>query len=243
MSADAHGSDALAAELPATYELVRRQRVDSVSREALRLGRQGADEGTLVWAAEEDNSGPPGALYAAVLLRPGEEIGGRWPELAAVAAVAAGAAIAELCQPMTPLRYRWPDGLALGPDEAGRIALAPEAQLLAVAWRIHITAPPEGEPPVAALNTDGGADTTPGELLGRTSRFFLDWINRWAEEGFAPVRRAWLARRILEYLPPQAPAGEAVDIDPRGNLIVRTRDGDTSLPLADHLVTGSVPPR
>jgi len=221
----------LRAELPAPYELVCRERVDSVLDEALKLGGDGADEGTLVWAGKTTDM-PPGTLCAAVLLRP-EEPAERWPELAAVAAVSAGAAIAEVCQPLTPLGYRWPDELLLGLDPVGHIGLARSACLLALSWQIHVDSPPGTLPAFATLSGDGGAETTPGEVLGRTCRFFLDWVNRWAEEGFEPVHRAWLRRRLLEHPPADVPAGEPVDLDASGNLVLRTADGETVRSLGD----------
>lgn len=226
----------LQAELPAPYELIRRDRVDAVLDEALALGEAGADEGTLLWPREAAHV-PPGTLCAAVLLAP-EEPADRWPELAAVAAVSAGAAIAELCQPLTPLGYRWPDELLLGLDPVGRIGAARSGHLLALSWQIHVTPPPGSLPAFATLTADGGAETSAGEVLGRTCRFFLDWINRWAEEGFEPVRRAWLRRRLLEHPPADDPAGQAVDLDARGNLVLRSGTAEAVRPLGEALGLG-----
>lgn len=226
------GLEALRSQLPAPYELVLADSVDDVVNEILRLGQTGADEGTLLWPAREAGI-DTGTLSAAVLLRP-EEALSRWPELAALAAVSAGSAIAELCQPMTPLHYRWPDGLELGPDPLGRILAGRRGPLLAIGWRIHVAPPDDAAPDYATLTVDGGAETTPGEVLGRLCRFFLDGINRWAEEGFGPVRRAWMRRGAGER-PPATITAPPVDIDTNGDLLVEGADGARRLPLAEAL--------
>jgi BirA family biotin operon repressor/biotin-[acetyl-CoA-carboxylase] ligase len=57
------------------------------------------------------------------------------------------------------------------------------------------------------------------------------WIDRHAEEGFAPIRDAWrersvtLGREVLVREAGREIAGTAVDIDDRGALLVRTASG------------------
>lgn len=200
------GEMTLRSELPAVYELVQRTRVDSVQAEAWRLAAAGADEGTLLWAAEQTNGtrqdgrpwqSPAGGLYAALVLRP-ELPRERWPQLFGLAAVSLGAAVAELCQPLTPLAYAWPDRLRLGPDALASITLSADDEVAILAWAVNVAAVPEIAGRYACLELEGGAEATAGDVLSRTSRFFLDWINRWAEDGFDPARRAWLARGLLE---------------------------------------------
>lgn len=236
MSHERLGLDALRSQLPAPYELVLADAVDDALAQALRLGRAGADEGTLLWPASAAGVNP-GTLLATLLLRP-EEPPPSWPQLAALAAVSAGSAIAELCQPMTPLYYRWPDRLDLGPDPLGRILFRRDGELLALGWRVHILPPDDTMPEYATLTVDGGADTTPGEVLGRLCRFFLDGINRWAEEGFEPIRRAWLRRGILDRAPATAPQTRPVDVDAEGNLVVEGDKGPGRLSLARALGLG-----
>ncbi len=193
-------------ELPAVYELVRRERVDSVQAEAWRLALAGADEGTLIWATEQTDGrrqdgrpwySPVGGLYAALVLRP-ELPQERWPQLFGLATVSLGAAVAELCQPLTPLAYAWPDRLRFGPDALASITLSADAEIAVLGWAVNVAGVPDIAGRHACLELEGGTEATAGELLTRTSRFFLDWINRWAEDGFEPVRRAWLARGLLE---------------------------------------------
>src|SRR3546814_5508125 len=38
------------------------------------------------------------------------------------------------------------------------------------------------------------SEITPAALLEAFSRYFLVWTNRWLDDGFEPVRTAWLAR-------------------------------------------------
>lgn len=204
--AESAADENLRRELPAVYELVRRTQVDSVQAEAWRLAAAGADEGTLLWAAEQKAArrqdgapwhAPAGGLYAALVLRP-DLPRNLWPQLFGLATVSLGAAVAELCQPLTALGYRWPDRLRFGPDAVASITLSTDDEVAVLGWAVNVAAVPSIAGRYACLELEGGCEAGAGEVLSRTSRFFLDWINRWAEEGFEPVRRAWLARALLE---------------------------------------------
>ena len=46
----------------------------------------------------------------------------------------------------------------------------------------------------ACALADEGCEVACIDLVEHFSRHFLAWINRWQEEGVAPVRQAWLSR-------------------------------------------------
>ena len=68
-------------------------------------------------------------------------------------------------------------------------------------------------------------------LLEAFSRSFLSWVNRWLDDGFAPVRRAWmhhahgLGEEIEVRLPRETLTGIFKDLDERGVLVLELPDG------------------
>ncbi len=143
---------------------------------------------------------------------------------------------------MTPLRYAWPDRLLLGPDDVASLTYSANADSVILSWAVNVAAGPT--PGIhACLELDGGAEASPGEVLGRTSRFFLDWLNRWAEDGFEPVRRAWLARRLLESSSAADGSARAVELEDNGDLRVETAEGEAIRTLSGALTSATAPPR
>lgn len=197
--------------LPGPYELTIVSRVDCVLADAARRAAAGADEGTLLWAGEQHAArtrrghawqAPAGNLHCAVILRPDfdSQVG---QQLAIVAGVAAGAAIAEVVAPMTGMGFRWPGDLLVNELLAGQVGLAAGPAVggrwpwLAVAASINVAHHPQNPEPEAynSIHASGEADhVRVVELLELFARHFLRWINIWAEDGYAPVRAAWMQR-------------------------------------------------
>ncbi|UEX78114.1 biotin--[acetyl-CoA-carboxylase] ligase [Spiribacter halobius] len=225
----------LAATLPPLYDPVFLERADSAVDEAARRAAAGADEGLLVWVGEQAAGrgqreawrSPPGGLYAAVLLRP-EFPAERLPELGLVSLLALGTAVAELLPPMTGLDYRWPNDLLINGHKVGGVAVhRPQADAAILATQLNVAPPVEGWE-YASLVADGAAETTPGEALERYARYLLDWLQRWDEEGLAPVCQSLRARGLLSREEPitvHVAAGPVTGI-PRG------LEADGSLRLA-----------
>src|SRR5437763_1108544 len=108
-----------AVSLPAGYRLHSYPAIGSTNDEAKRLAREGAPEGTLVWAREQTAgrgrrgrnwASPPGNLYLSLLVRPGGAPG-RAAQLGFVAALGLGEALDRLTGSKLALRYKWPNDL------------------------------------------------------------------------------------------------------------------------------------
>lgn len=233
-------------DLPGVYELVVCDVIDSAVAEARRLATNGADEGTLVWAQAQtaacDRFGrsrpsPRGNLYGCLVLRP------EYPAAAAlqlnyIAVVSLGLTIAELVSPMTELRYRWPNAVLLGDAIVGDVVLEPGLapagafESLLVGLTVNVTDSPEfsasGETSLAA---EGFETVTAAEILEGFGRHFLSWINRWADAGFSPVRKAWVQRadgfdQVQEiFLKEETVKGKPVELDEHGALVLDAPDG------------------
>lgn len=83
--------------------------------------------------------------------------------------------------------------------------------------------------PTTSLLESGALQTNPDQVL----TFLLTQLSAWQaiyqQQGFAPIRAAWLDRAQKGWLKARLPhcsyEGEFVDLDPHGRLIIRLADG------------------
>lgn len=233
--------------LPAGYRLVAYESIGSTNEEACRLAREGAADGTAVWALRQTAGrgrrgrgwdSPEGNLYCSLILRPSRPAA-EAAQLTFVTAVALGEAVGELLPETADLRYKWPNDLLLGGRKVAGILLeSAGAAKGAVDWLVigvglNVARFPEATDgyPATSLQAAGAVPIGPAETL----RCFLDRFARryegWQREGIGPVRDAWLARaaRIGEdievRLPDRSLHGRFIGLDPGGALILGLRDG------------------
>lgn len=229
-------------QLPPQFELIKLGRVDSVMQEAARRARDGAEEGTLIWANEQTDArtrrglawfAPPGNLHGALILRP-DFANERCGQLAYVAALSAGSALAGLLSPMTGLRYRWPNDILINELRAGQILLAASGapdnpyQWLTVGFMINLERHPPNPEPEAfnSVHASGAPEVTQAQLLEDFASYFLSWINRWAEDGFQAIARQWQIRadgigeKISLCMGDRRLLGTFVEVDEQGRLVL-----------------------
>ena len=233
-------------KLPPAYRLVALETVDSTNDEALRLAAAGAEDGTLVWAREQTGgrgrqgrnwSSPPGNLYFSLVLRP-DCAAAEAAQLGFVAGLALGEAIGSVAPPMIEVTYKWPNDLLLNGHKAAGILLesrsAPDGMLdyLILGVGANLRHFPEDTSfPATSLHFEGATEVEVVALLEAFSRAFMSWANRWLDEGFAPVRRAWLhhahglGEEIEVRLPRETLMGTFKDLDERGVLVLELSDG------------------
>lgn len=196
--------------VPAAYELVVLDQVDDVVEEAVRRASRGAGEGTLIWAREQTAArtasgkrwyAPAGNLHCALIIEP-EYDNVSAQQLLYVATISVGTAIAETVEAMTGLRWRWPGRILINGLKSGMVRLSAPGEndepypWLVLGVSVNVAEhPPNPEPErFNSIHASGTPDATVEALLEGFSRHFLSWINRWAEEGFEPVRKAWTLR-------------------------------------------------
>lgn len=228
--------------LPPAYRLVFLDSVGSTNEEAKRLAREGAEDGTLVWAREQTSGrgrsgrswvSPPGNLYLSLVLRPDCPPAAA-AQLGFVAALGAGHALAEVIPPMIDLRYKWPNDILLNRRKVAGILLETESagrdrlDWLVLGLGINVLhRPPETAFPATSLREEGDLESTVEGVLEAFARHFLSWVNRWLDDGFAPVRAAWrksaigLGEPIRVRLPHDELSGTFEDIDEDGALLLR----------------------
>ncbi len=245
-NSDAEKPSPQAIHLPAAFRLVTFETVSSTNDEAKRLAADGAEDGTLVWAREQTAGrgrhgrkwhSPPGNLYLSLVLRP-ECRPAEALQLGFVAALGLGQTLGSIVPPMTELRYKWPNDVLLGGSKVAGILMESATQgdgeldWLVLGMGVNVQSSP-GDPafPATSLRAMGAEVQDPGEILALFCRNLLPWVNRWLDQGFAPIREAWLHyafakdEEIEVRLGEERVTGRFAELDETGALIVEAGDG------------------
>jgi len=232
--------------LPDGFRLHRYETLGSTNDEARSLARAGAPEGTLVWSlAQTAGKGrrgrpwvsPPGNLYLSLVQRPAGPPA-QAAQLGFVAAIALGDALDRVARPVARLRYKWPNDLLIDGRKIAGILLESEtaaagsADFVIIGIGVNlVSAPRDVEFPATSLAEAGCAGLTASRLLEAFAHSFAGWATRWREEGFAPVRAAWLTRAsglgegIRVRLEHQTFDGRFLDLDHDGALLLDGAEG------------------
>jgi BirA family transcriptional regulator, biotin operon repressor / biotin---[acetyl-CoA-carboxylase] ligase len=198
-----------AAPLSGFYRLARFAALDSTNEEAKRRAKDGAAEGTLIWAlAQSAGRGrrgrpwvsEPGNLYLSVVLRP-ERSAAAAAQLGFAAALAVGEAVAPLLPASADLAFKWPNDVLVGGCKISGILLESQAagegrlDFVVIGIGVNLVSFPDGaEYPATSLAAAGAAAVTAEAMLVAVTGRLQFWYERWCAAGFAPLRQAWLAR-------------------------------------------------
>ena len=250
--------------LPPQFELVALERTASVMDAALARAASGAGEGVLVWAREQSNArtrrgnawlGYEGNLHCALIIEPDYPNEESW-QLVYVNALAVGSAIAEVVSPMTGLRFAWPNRLLLNDLLAARLDLAATDPArdpypaLVLGASVNVAAhPPQPEPEeYNSIHASGAHNITAVDVLEAYASHFLSWSSRWADEGFAPLRRAWRIRadglgahaeiRLIHGPPIH---GRVDDVDEQGALVLDNASGPRRITVGEYFGLNAAP--
>jgi BirA family transcriptional regulator, biotin operon repressor / biotin---[acetyl-CoA-carboxylase] ligase len=167
----------------------------------INIATEGAEAGTLLWSIGQE------ACECAVVLAPERSLEASLP-IALVALLALGDALGSLVPPLATVTFGWPDRLEVNGGVVGgvRMAIAPPDEAaasppewLVIGFGVAVRGPwGEGEPgdqlPRTTLADQGCGELGTLDLLEAFARHFLAWINRWQEDGVAPVTQAWMSR-------------------------------------------------
>ena len=230
--------------LPQGYRLIFYDSIGSTNDEAKHLARADAEDGTLVWGIEQTAgrgrrgrawASPPGNLYASLILRP------RCPldqaaQLGFVAALAVGDTLAWTLETRPDgLSYKWPNDVLLRGRKIAGILLeselgegeAPKFVVVGVGINL-VSSPRDTEFPATSIAEEDLGTVSPGAALEGFARHFQAWVERWREEGFAPIRAAWRAQAmalgelIQARLDHATLHGRLIDIDQHGALLLES---------------------
>jgi len=246
--------------LPPCYRLVSYDTIGSTNDEAKRLARGGAAAGTIVWALQQTAGrgrrgrpwvSPRGNFYASLAMRPACSPEGA-ARLGFAAALAVSDALTSLVPQITGLALKWPNDVLLGGRKIAGILLESEfaanvtlgsngkLSFLVIGTGVNLAAAPaDAEFPATSLIAEGYAPPAPAAMLEAYAGCFASWERRWREEGFAPLRAAWLSRAagvgqpIRVRLENRTLHGRFADLDHSGTLVLDTADGRTLISAGD----------
>ena len=239
----------LSTQAPSFFRIRALPTIDSTSEEAKRLSRDGAPEGTLVWALQQTAGhgrfgrswvSPPGNLYFSLLLRPDLPPQAAM-QLTFVAALAASDVIRETIPKRAEITCKWPNDVLISGKKVAGILLELSldsrgmVDILVIGVGINIASHPAAwqvHYPATSLRAEGAVSASARSLLERFCPSFLVWHNAWRESGFLPIREAWLARAERLHRPIEVrfeggctATGIFVDLDPTGALVLRQGGG------------------
>lgn len=251
------GVDPAPSGWPAGVGRVLLDRIDSTNAEALRRAPHLAAP---VWILAREQlagrgrrgrawAGPPGNFSASLAL-PDAGSPAQAARLSFVAALALHDVLARLVGPLAQVAIKWPNDVLLNGRKISGILLESSSNgarptRLAVGIGLNLAhAPPAdrlepGAVPPIALREVLGEAVTPEAFLDHLAPAFAHWQARLADEGFAPVREAWLARAarlgqmITARMPYLTRSGRFDGIDAEGALILMTDQGRETIPAAD----------
>lgn len=218
-------------EIGSTSEALKMRAAGPGPEAALLARRQSGGHGRLgrPWHSIDGN------LHLSVLLRPQSL---RWPGHWSILAAVALADTVRTDLPAGALRLKWPNDLLLdGGKLAGVLLEAGVASgpWLVIGFGVNLAgAPAELGRPVACLASVVPAPA-PDDFADRLLQALQRWRARYAAEGFAPVRAAWLAaahapgERIVVGLGAKRVEGAFRGLDHDGALLLDGPDGGLAI--------------
>ncbi|MGH6928515.1 MAG: biotin/lipoate--protein ligase family protein [Dongiaceae bacterium] len=228
--------------LPPLYRLAAVDAGSNAFAQAVGLAAGTSQDGTVVWSRRSDR------LDCAIVFRPEAPLPEALPVVYPVA-LGLGDAIGALAPPVTAVHFRWPDRIevngafagGLRAGWAGGMATEDTTGWLVVGVCVLVASPQAPSAERTTLQDEGCMDMTTTGLLESFSRHALAWINRWQDDGFDPVREAWLSRAaglsgdVALELSDGRIAGRFAGLDERGNLLLTVDRLTRTVALADAL--------
>lgn len=227
--------------LPAGYSLVALDSIDSTNEEALRRGEAGAPHGTVIWAKQQSGgrgrsgrswSSPVGNAYATILLRPRTPVA-ITTQLSFAIAVAVAETFESLLPAGTPVACKWPNDVLVNEKKCvgillqSRLGLEGSVEILVIGVGTNVASFPPGTEWGATCLADAGSTASVETVVAAEVTALDRWYRIWKEQGFGPIRDAWLARAYGQGRRIRARTGEREVYG-----VFETLDGDGALVLA-----------
>ena len=233
--------------------------LDSTNAEALRRAAAGAAGPAWICALRQTAARGrrgrswamgQGNFAASLLMRPPAMGGVAWAQRSFVAALGLLDALVAVTGRPELFALKWPNDVLLGGAKVAGILLEtggpagrPPALVIGIGVNLA-TAPEPGELEAgavapASLRGATGIAVAPEDFLDLLAPAVDAWEERLSDEGFAPIRAAWLARatrigeEITARLPGRALTGRFETIDGTGALVLATDAGRMVLPAAE----------
>lgn len=229
--------------LPEFFRLVAVDETGSTNDDAAAAAREGAGEGTLVWARRQSKGrgrrgrtwvSPEGNLHLSIIVRPVVPVT-RAGEIAFVAALAS----VDACKMLAPdadIRCKWPNDVLVDGRKVGGLLIETSIKEDRIEWLVvgiglNLSAHPDRvEFPATHLARHVGRVIPVEEGLVAFAEAFDARYRLWRTESFVPIRAAWLQHA--------AGLGGAIrvrldDAELHGTFIGLDNDGALKLSLSD----------
>lgn len=215
------------ASLPSTQDYVKE------------LAEEGLPEGIVVQCLEQRKgrgrhgrewNSPIGNLYMSVLLRP-DCPAGEAGQISFVAAVALSAAMDGVLEKGHSKTLKWPNDILIDGKKVSGILIEKEGDAYVLGMGVNILAAPEGAISLKQVSGDNRLAIHPFRDSALVK--FAHYYGLWRTEGFAPIRRQWLAQahglgeKLAVEIAGSKKEGIFRDIDEKGFLVVEGADGKT----------------
>ncbi len=248
-------SDKHTVSMPNGWTLIHREESGSTNVDCRALVANGAAHGTVLWVdrqtagrGRQDRTweSTEGNLTFSVILRPDCSLADSG-KLSFICAVALCEAIESL-SPHVSVKCKWPNDVLGAKGKLAGILLEgcgvkagkPEAVICGIGLNITWRPGLEALYPPSSLWDEGATNVTQGIVLEAFLACFSRWVDLWLEQGFEPVREAWMQRArglgelINVRLPNETLQGifETLDVDgglvlsgvPEGQRVIRAGD-------------------
>lgn len=244
-------------KLPEGFRLAAFDDIDSTNTEAARRAASGEAGGLVVWAKSQGAGrgrrgrswiSLPGNLYVSLLLRPHAP-----PRAALALGFAAALAVAEAIQTTAPgaiVGLKWPNDVLLGGKKiAGCLLesrLSPDGKLewLVIGTGVNVAHHPEGTEFPATHLAQAESTVCIESVLEAYLASFARWQERWENQGFEPIRQAWLGlavglgQPIKVRLENETLDGRFAALDAHGGLELAMDDGSVRVITAGDVFPG-----
>ena len=214
-------------------------RLGSTSDEARRLADTGAPHGTAVHADQQTAGrgrlsrhwfSPQGNLYLSIVLRL-DLPPARGVERGFLAALAVADAVDALLPRQVRAKLKWPNDVLVRDGKIAGILLEQAGEAMILGIGVNVLHAPSGVPyQVSTIVGCGGLATVDG-TREKLLQALASWLEIWQQDGFAPIRAAWLARAhppgsaLSVRLPDRFVTGQFAGIDTDGALLLDTPQG------------------
>ncbi|WP_170358039.1 biotin/lipoate--protein ligase family protein [Ruegeria arenilitoris] len=197
----------------------------------------GCDAGTVVYNIQADR------LRVAIVFAPEVPLQDAMAMLP-LCAVGFQNALGALAPPEVAVHLGWDGLICVNGAKCGMFRTAAsgcdpgqEPDWLVVNWELALLQTgddPGKTPDVTALHDEGCADVSAAQLVESWSRHMLTWLNRWQEDGNAPLHGEWmgLLRGVGE---PYGETGVFLGTDERFGMLIRDGDETRLRPLTELL--------
>ena len=208
---------------------------------ACALAVAGTDAGLVPYSITEDT------LSAAIIFAPEVVLEDAMAMLPACG-VGFQNALGSLAPPEVAVHLEWTGEIRINGARCGKLNVAaspcdadtePDWLVVGIDLTLHLPEDAPGKnPQYTALYEEGGAEMDAKLLLEAWVRHTLYWINRWSDEGRAPLHAEWrgLAYDMGEEVEFLGTTGTFLGIDERFGALVRSDENTQLIPLSGLLV-------